>query len=138
MDAYPLLLILLLLFFVALMASGLPIAFCLGRVGVLFGLISIATYQQADYGPRMTFPRLEIMGDNVWSLAESKVLIAVPLFIFMGLMLDRSGMAERMMRSMQQLFGRLKGGLALTVVLIGVILAASTGIIGASVVLLGQ
>ena len=59
------------------------------------------------------------------------------MFIFMGLMLDQSGVAQRIMRSMQVLFGALRGGLALTVMLIGIILAASTGVIGASVVLLG-
>ena len=65
------------------------------------------------------------------------VLIALPMFIFMGLMLDKSGIATRMMHSMQKLFGNIRGGLAITVALIGIILAASTGIIGASVVLLG-
>jgi tripartite ATP-independent transporter DctM subunit len=68
---------------------------------------------------------------------DNWVLIALPMFIFMGLMLDKSGIAEKMMRSMQKLFGNIRGGLAVTVALIGVILAASTGIIGASVVLLG-
>ena len=59
------------------------------------------------------------------------------MFIYMGLMLDQSGVAQRMMKSMQVLFGSLKGGLALPVMLIGIILAASTGVTGASVVLLG-
>ncbi len=59
------------------------------------------------------------------------------MFIFMGLMLDKSGTAERMMHAMQELFGKVRGGLAVTVTVIGIILAASTGIIGASVVLLG-
>jgi tripartite ATP-independent transporter DctM subunit len=68
---------------------------------------------------------------------DNWVLVALPMFIFMGLMLDKSGVAERMMHSMQKLFGNVKGGLAITVTLIGIILAASTGIIGASVVLLG-
>jgi tripartite ATP-independent transporter DctM subunit len=68
---------------------------------------------------------------------DNWVLIALPMFIFMGLMLDKSGIAQRMMHSMQRLFGNVKGGLAITVALIGIILAASTGIIGASVVLLG-
>jgi tripartite ATP-independent transporter DctM subunit len=68
---------------------------------------------------------------------ENWVLVALPMFIFMGLMLDQSGVAERLMLSMQELFGKVRGGLAITVTLIGIILAASTGIIGASVVLLG-
>ncbi len=68
---------------------------------------------------------------------DNWVLVALPMFIFMGLMLDKSGVAERMMHAMQGLFGRVRGGLAIAVTLIGIILAASTGIIGASVVLLG-
>ncbi|MGB7288364.1 MAG: TRAP transporter large permease subunit, partial [Salaquimonas sp.] len=70
-------------------------------------------------------------------IIKNPVLVALPMFIYMGLMLDQSGVAQRMMRSMQVLFGGLRGGLALTVMLIGIILAASTGVIGASVVLLG-
>jgi tripartite ATP-independent transporter DctM subunit len=68
---------------------------------------------------------------------DNWVLVALPMFIFMGLMLDRSGIAEGLMKSMQSLFGKVRGGLAVTVTTIGIILAASTGIIGASVVLLG-
>jgi tripartite ATP-independent transporter DctM subunit len=67
---------------------------------------------------------------------QNWVLVALPMFIFMGLMLDRSGIAEQMMESFTQLFGRIRGGLAVTVTIIGILLAASTGIIGASVVLL--
>jgi len=63
-------------------------------------------------------------------------LLTLPMFIFMGNMLDKSGAAENLMKSFQELFGRVRGGLAITVILIGIILAASTGIIGASVVLL--
>ena len=68
---------------------------------------------------------------------DNWILVALPMFIFMGIMLDKSGVAERLMNSMQELFGRVRGGLAITVTAIGIILAASTGIIGASVVLLG-
>ena len=71
------------------------------------------------------------------NIVKNPVLVALPMFIFMGLMLDQSGVAQRMMHSMQKLFGGLRGGLSLTVLLIGIILAASTGVIGASVTLLG-
>ena len=78
------------------------------------------------------------MGVNrIFKFMDNWVLVALPMFIFMGLMLDRSGIAEGLMRSMQSLFGKVRGGLAVTVTTIGIILAASTGIIGASVVLLG-
>ncbi|MEL7258771.1 MAG: TRAP transporter large permease subunit [Pseudomonadota bacterium] len=87
---------------------------------------------------RITYTRLFANAGRLFGgLIKNPVLVALPMFIFMGLMLDNSGVAQRMMRSMQVLFGALKGGLALTVMLIGIILAASTGVIGASVVLLG-
>ncbi len=75
--------------------------------------------------------------NRIYKFMDNWVLVALPMFIFMGLMLDRSGIAESMMKSMQSLFGKVRGGLAVTVTTIGIILAASTGIIGASVVLLG-
>jgi tripartite ATP-independent transporter DctM subunit len=78
-----------------------------------------------------------LVADRIWSLMNNWVLVALPMFIFMGLMLDRSGVAQRLMKNMAQLFGGVRGGMAVTVALIGILLAASTGIIGASVVLLG-
>ena len=75
--------------------------------------------------------------NRVYVVMSNAVLVALPMFIFMGLMLDESGVAQRLMNSMQRLFGTVRGGLAITVTAIGIILAASTGIIGASVVLLG-
>jgi TRAP-type mannitol/chloroaromatic compound transport system permease large subunit len=75
--------------------------------------------------------------NRIYKTMDNWVLIALPMFILMGLMLDRSGIAENMMYAIQRLFGRVRGGLAVTVTCIGVILAASTGIVGASVVLLG-
>ena len=74
--------------------------------------------------------------ERVWSVMENWVMVALPMFIMMGLLLDRSGIAEDLMKSLARLFGSLRGGLAVTVTLIGLILAATTGIIGASVVLL--
>jgi tripartite ATP-independent transporter DctM subunit len=80
---------------------------------------------------------LGLLVGRIYGIMTNWVLIALPMFIFMGLMLDKSGIAQKMMHSMQKLFGNINGGLAITVALIGIILAASTGIIGASVVLLG-
>ena len=74
--------------------------------------------------------------ERSWDVMTNWVLVALPMFIFMGLMLDRSGMAQRLMDNLVKLFGARRGGLALSVALIGLLLAASTGIIGASVVLL--
>jgi len=123
--------------FVAFLFTGIPVAYVLAGVGVMYGVIG---YFSDIYLDTITGLDLNVLGlvvSRVFSLMENWVLVALPMFIFMGLMLDKSGVAERMMYSMQELFGRVRGGLAITVTLIGVILAASTGIIGASVVLLG-
>jgi tripartite ATP-independent transporter DctM subunit len=75
--------------------------------------------------------------DRIWDVMENWVMVALPMFIFMGILLDRSGLAKDLLTGFSRLLGGVKGGLAITVTLIGVLLAASTGIIGASVVLLG-
>ncbi len=130
--------------FVGLLFTGYPIAFVLGGVAVAFIFVGYA----ADYlGYTLT---LDHAGTKLYlgsaagfvnriygGLLRKPELVALPMFIFMGLLLDRSGIAERMMTAMQQIFGQIRGGLAICVVLIGILLAASTGIIGASVVLLG-
>ena len=74
--------------------------------------------------------------DRIWDVMNNWVLVALPMFIFMGLMLDRSGVAQRLMENLVKLFGNVKGGMAVTVAVIGILLSATTGIIGASVVLL--
>ena len=74
--------------------------------------------------------------DRIWNVMENWVMVALPMFILMGLLLDRSGIANQLMVSFARLFGSIRGGLAVTVALIGILLAATTGIIGASVVLL--
>ncbi|MBT6460521.1 MAG: TRAP transporter large permease subunit, partial [Planctomycetaceae bacterium] len=130
--------------FVVLLFTGYPIAFVLGGIAVAFIFVGYAT----DYlGYTLTFdhPGTKLyLGSAAGfvnriygGLLRKPELVALPMFIFMGLLLDRSGMAKRMMRAMQHLFRRVRGGLAICVVLIGILLAASTGIIGASVVLLG-
>ena len=74
--------------------------------------------------------------ERIWDVMENWVMVALPMFILMGLLLDRSGVANQLMHSFARLFGNLRGGLAITVTVIGLLLAATTGIIGASVVLL--
>ena len=124
--------------FIALLATGFPVAWVLAGVGI--GFAGIAWLTDNVMGWTMTgldYNTLGLLVGRIFGLMDNWVLIALPMFIFMGLMLDKSGIAERMMRSMQKLFGNVRGGLAVTVAMIGIILAASTGIIGASVVLLG-
>lgn len=130
--------------FIALLFTGYPVAWILAGVGVVY--CGVAYLFDNDLmlwtGLEGTLTGLDYLSlgavvNRVYSTMSNAVLVALPMFIFMGLMLDESGVAERLMHSMQRLFGKTRGGLAITVTLIGIILAASTGIIGASVVLLG-
>ncbi len=109
----------------------------LASVGISFAGVAYWTDSMEWTLTGLDYNTLGLLVGRVFGIMDNWVLVALPMFIFMGLMLDKSGVAERMMHSMQKLFGNIKGGLAITVTLIGIILAASTGIIGASVVLLG-
>jgi tripartite ATP-independent transporter DctM subunit len=124
--------------FVALLFTGFPVAWVLAGVGIAFAGIGYLTDNVWELtATGLDYNTLGLTVGRIFSIMDNWVLVALPMFIFMGLMLDKSGVAERMMYSMQKLFGGVHGGLAVTVTLIGIILAASTGIIGASVVLLG-
>ncbi|NOY45682.1 MAG: TRAP transporter large permease subunit [Deltaproteobacteria bacterium] len=123
--------------FIAGLFTGFPIAFVLGGTGVLFTGVGWIADTYFDAWTGLDYMTLGMVVNRIYKYMDNWVLVALPMFIFMGLMLDRSGIAERMMESMQRLFGKVRGGLAVTVTAIGIILAASTGIIGASVVLLG-
>ncbi|MBC8258534.1 MAG: TRAP transporter large permease subunit [SAR324 cluster bacterium] len=123
--------------FLVFLFSGYPIAFVLGGVGVLFTGVGYYSDIYFDTITGLDYTTLGLIANRVYKLVDNWILVALPMFIYMGLMLDRSAIAEKLMHSMQELFGAVRGGLAITVTMIGVILAASTGIIGASVVLLG-
>ena len=123
--------------FIALLFTGFPVAWILAGVGIAFAGIAYWTDSLGWTLTGLDYNTLGLLTGRIFSVMDNWVLVALPMFIFMGLMLDKSGVAERMMHSMQKLFGNVRGGLAITVTLIGIILAASTGIIGASVVLLG-
>jgi tripartite ATP-independent transporter DctM subunit len=123
--------------FVGLLFTGFPVAWVLGGVAMIFTLVGY--YSDLWFGTitGLDYLTLGMVVNRIYKFMDNWVLVALPMFIFMGLMLDRSGIAEVMMKSMQSLFGKVRGGLAVSVTTIGIILAASTGIIGASVVLLG-
>ena len=123
--------------FIILLFTGFPIAWVLGGTAVIFTGVGLIADTWFDAFTGMDFLVFSMTINRIYQLMYNWVLVALPMFIFMGLMLDRSGIAEKLMSSIQNLFGKVHGGLAVTVCLIGVILAASTGIIGASVVLLG-
>jgi tripartite ATP-independent transporter DctM subunit len=132
------LIILMFVTFIAALFTGFPVAFVLGGIGVLFTGVGYLSDMYLDTLTGLDYMMLGLTVNRIFKYMDNWVLVALPMFIFMGLMLDRSGIAERMMEAIQELFGPVRGGLAVTVTAIGIILAASTGIIGASVVLLGM
>ncbi|MDF1857093.1 TRAP transporter large permease subunit [Pseudooceanicola sp.] len=109
---------------------GFPVAFTLAGVSLLFGLLGwwLGVFDLSNFG---SLPNRYI------GFMSNEVLVAVPLFIFMGVMLEKSGIAEQLLLTMSKLFGNLHGGLGLSVVLVGAMLAASTGVVGATVVTMG-
>lgn len=123
--------------FILMLLSGYPVAFCLAGTSILFTFVGYFSDQYLDTVTGVDFNYFGLVVTRIYKIMANWVLISLPMFIFMGLMLDRSGIAEKLMISAQELFGKVRGGLAITVTMIGVLLAASTGIIGASVVLLG-
>ena len=108
-----------------LLLLGFPVAFTLMGTALFFGVYFIG------------WNFLNLLPLRIWGIMTNFTLVAVPLFIFMGVMLERSGLAQELIESMGRLFGRLKGGLAISVVIVGALLGASTGIVGATVVTMG-
>ena len=109
---------------------GYPVAFSLAAVGMVFGLIGI------ELG-LLTPNLLQAFPDRVFGIMKNEILLAVPFFTFMGLVLERSGMAEDLLDTIGQLFGTVRGGLAYAVILVGALLAATTGVVAASVIAMG-
>lgn len=110
---------------VALLLLGYPVAFTLGAVSMLFGTVFLGIHF------------FDLLPMRIWGVMTNFTLLAVPLFVFMGVMLEKSGLAERLLETMGLLFGRLRGGLAISIVAVGALLAATTGVVGATVVTMG-
>ncbi|MGY8869730.1 MAG: TRAP transporter large permease [Pseudomonadales bacterium] len=136
MDANEIMVIAMFLSFIVLLFTGIPVAWVLAGVGIIFAFIGQFADVYLDTMTGLDYTTLGLVVNRLYKIMDNWILVALPMFIFMGIMLDKSGVAEKLMHSMQELFGRVRGGLAVTVTAIGIILAASTGIIGASVVLL--
>lgn len=113
-----------------LLLSGYPVAFTLAGTALIFTVIGEMT---GTFDPAF----LEALPNRLYGIIGNQILMAVPLFVFMGVMLERSRIADELLMTMSRLFGRLRGGLAISVVLVGMLLAASTGIVGATVVTMG-
>ena len=122
--------------FITLILTGFPVAWVLGGLAILFTALAITFEIDLGIATGVDWNYTSIAVERIWGVMGNWVMVALPMFIFMGLLLDRSGIAHALMTSFSRLFGRVKGGLAVTVILIGLLLAATTGIIGASVVLL--
>ena len=137
MELNEILIVMMFVSFIALLFSGFPVAWVLAGVGTLFASIAWMADLNMDTLLGIDFNSAGLVVSRIYKIMDNWILVALPMFIFMGNLLDKSGVAENLMHSFQALFGRVRGGLAITVVLIGIILAASTGIVGASVVLLG-
>lgn len=122
MEALPLIFFVTILF---LLMAGFPVAFTLGGASLIFGLLTFG----------LEF--FNLLPLRIWGVMNNYILIAVPLFIFMGVMFEKSGLSEDLLETMALLFGKLRGGLAISVLIVGALLAAATGIVGATVVTMG-
>ncbi|MDO8706509.1 MAG: TRAP transporter large permease subunit [Sulfuricaulis sp.] len=115
---------------VAFLLLGYPVAFALAANGLLFAFVGI----QSGF---FDMSLMQALPERVYGIVSNPTLLAIPFFTFMGLVLERSGMAEELLDTVGQLFGRVRGGLAYAVVLVGALLAATTGVMAASVIAMG-
>ena len=113
-----------------LLLTGYPVAFTLAGTALIFSAIGQST---GSFDPAF----MEALPNRIYGIMTNRILIAVPLFVFMGVMLERSKIAEDLLETMTRLFGPLRGGMGISVILVGMLLAASTGIVGATVVTMG-
>ncbi len=124
-----------------MLSIGYPVAFTFGSVSMVFGagaafieLLPDATFSAVS---EEFFLMFSMMPFRIYSIMNNTILMAIPLFIFMGIVLQKSELAERLLEAMGTLFGKIRGGVAVSTVLVGTLLAASTGVVGASVVAMG-
>ena len=109
---------------------GYPVAFSLAANGLLFAFVGI------EMG-LLTPDLLRALPQRIWGIMQNETLLAIPFFTFMGLILERSGMAEDLLDTIGQLFGPIRGGMAFAVIFVGALLAATTGVVAASVISMG-
>ena len=115
---------------VVFLLLGYPVAFALAAIGLIFGFIGI---ELGLFRPDF----LQALPERIYGIMNNDVLLAIPFFTFMGLILERSGMAEDLLDTIGQLFGTIRGGLAYAVIFVGALLAATTGVVAASVISMG-
>ncbi len=115
---------------ICILLIGYPVAFSLAATGLVFALIGISM-------GAFDFALLQGLSDRLFGIMSNETLLAIPFFTFMGLILERSGMAEDLLDSLGELFGKVRGGLAYSVIFVGALLAATTGVVSASVIAMG-
>ena len=115
---------------IVFLLSGFPVAFALAANGIFFGFLGI------ELG-MLTPALLQALPERVLGIMANDTLLAIPFFTFMGIILERSGMAEDLLESAGQLFGPIRGGIAYAVIFVGALLAATTGVVAASVIAMG-
>ncbi|HML43379.1 MULTISPECIES: TRAP transporter large permease [Hyphomicrobium] len=116
---------------------GYPVAFSLGAVGLVFFVVGVELAPHSDGVITLSWHLLQSMPGRIFDVMRNDTLLAIPFFTFMGLILERSGMAEDLLETVGQLFGTLRGGLAYAVIFVGALLAATTGVVAASVISMG-
>ncbi len=124
---------------IAFLLLGYPVAFSLAAAGLVFFAIGVEMTPYANGAINLDWPLLYALPDNYYGnrVMSNDVLLAIPFFTFMGIVLERSGMAEDLLDTVGQLFGPIRGGLAYAVILVGALLAATTGVVAASVIAMG-
>jgi TRAP-type mannitol/chloroaromatic compound transport system permease large subunit len=116
---------------------GYPVAFSLGAVGLLYFFVGVELAPHSDGAITLSWHLLQSMPGRIFDVMRNDTLLAIPFFTFMGLILERSGMAEDLLETVGQLFGSIRGGLAYAVIFVGALLAATTGVVAASVISMG-
>ncbi|MEW9805498.1 TRAP transporter large permease [Mesorhizobium marinum] len=116
---------------------GYPVAFSLAANGLLFFFIAVELAPYSNDTIHLSWPLLYALPERFWGVMSNETLLAIPFFTFMGIVLERSGMAEDLLDTIGQLFGPVRGGLAYAVIIVGALLAATTGVVAASVIAMG-
>jgi TRAP-type mannitol/chloroaromatic compound transport system permease large subunit len=122
---------------VLVLLLGYPVAFSLAAVGLMFFVVGVELAPFSGGAIHLSWPLLKTLPERIYGVMGNETLLAIPFFAFMGLILERSGMAEDLLETVGQLFGTVRGGIAYAVVFVGALLAATTGVVAASVISMG-
>ena len=122
---------------VVFLLLGYPVAFSLGATGLIFFVVGVELAPLSGGSINLSWPLLNSMPGRIFEVMRNDTLLAIPFFTLMGLILERSGMAEDLLETVGQLFGPVRGGLAYAVIFVGALLAATTGVVAASVISMG-